>query len=176
MKKLIAEYQKKLLEDSRSLVLTRSYKGYKHGIGYDGMTMSLTTAKDLEKPEAYQKRKSDLKLFSALCHIDYSKPADLKHDHFRKVGLADPADGGHVVERLVYFNDDTREFSYKTTDLIDCRFPLGNYQAFLRLDANSCRLRWGSVFTVEGATEKEGGDLIKIIYQGGDGGIRRVLG
>ncbi|MGL5018289.1 MAG: SRPBCC family protein [Luteolibacter sp.] len=97
----------------------------------------------------------------------------------RKIGLTEPAGGGHVVERLVYFNDATREFSYKITDLIDCRFPLRNYQAYVRLEAvdeNSCRLHWGSVFTVEGATEKGGEDLAKIIYQGSYDGIRRVLG
>lgn len=96
----------------------------------------------------------------------------------RKIGLTEPAGGGHVVERLVYFNDATREFSYKITDLIECRFPLRNYQAYVRLEAideKSCRLHWGSVFTVEGATEKEGDDLAKIIYQGCYDGIRRVL-
>lgn len=96
----------------------------------------------------------------------------------RKIGLTEAAGGGHVVERLVYFNDETREFSYKITDLIECRFPLRNYQAYVRveeIDANRCRVHWGSVFTVEGATEKEGDDLAKIIYQGCYDGIRRVL-
>lgn len=96
----------------------------------------------------------------------------------RKIGLTEPAGGGHVVERLVYFNDETREFSYKIIDLINCRFPLRNYQAFVRvekIDAKSCRLHWGSVFTVEGATEQEGNELAKIIYQGCYDGIRRVL-
>lgn len=97
----------------------------------------------------------------------------------RKIGLTEAAGGGYVVERLVYFNDATREFSYKITDLINCRFPLRNYQAYVRLeviDVNNCRLHWGSVFTVEGATEKEGDDLAKVIYQGCYDGIRRVLG
>lgn len=97
----------------------------------------------------------------------------------RKIGLTEAAGGGHVVERLVYFNDESREFSYKITDLIKCRFPLRNYQAFVRLEAideNRCRLHWGSVFTVEGATEKEGDYLAKVIYQGCYDGIRRVLG
>lgn len=96
----------------------------------------------------------------------------------RKIGLTEPAGGGYVVERLVYFNDETREFSYKITDLINCRFPLRNYQAFVRVEAISetrCRVHWGSVFTVEGATEKEGDDLAKIIYQGCYDGIKRVL-
>lgn len=96
----------------------------------------------------------------------------------RKIGLTEAAGGGHVVERLVYFNDESREFSYKITDLINCRFPLRNYQAFVRLEAideNRCRLHWGSVFTVEGVTEKEGDDLAKLIYQGCYDGIRRVL-
>jgi hypothetical protein len=97
----------------------------------------------------------------------------------RKIGLTEEAGGGHVVERLVYFNDDSREFSYRITSLINCRFPLRDYQAYVRLeavDANSCRLHWGSVFTVEGATEKEGDELAKVIYQGCYDGIRRVLG
>lgn len=97
----------------------------------------------------------------------------------RKIGLTEPAGGGFVIERLVYFNDETREFSYKITDLINCRFPLRNYQAYVRLEVlgeNSCRLHWGSDFTVEGATEKEGDDLAKIIYEGCFTGIRKVLG
>jgi len=96
----------------------------------------------------------------------------------RKIGLTEPAGGGFVVERLVYFNDETREFSYKIIDLINCRFPLRNYQAFVRvekIDDRSCRLHWGSVFTVEKATEKEGDELATIIYQGCYDGIRRVL-
>lgn len=96
----------------------------------------------------------------------------------RKIGLTEPAGGGHIVERLVYFNDATREFSYKIVDLIECRFPLRNYQAFVRVETlseTSCRVHWGSVFTVEGATEKEGDDLAKIIYQGCYDGIKRVL-
>ncbi|MBC8128004.1 MAG: SRPBCC family protein [Gloeobacteraceae cyanobacterium ES-bin-144] len=96
----------------------------------------------------------------------------------RKIGLTEPAGGGHVVERLVYFNDVTREFSYKITDLIKCRFPLRNYQAFVRVEALSpttCRVHWGSDFTVEGVTEKEGEDLARIIYQGCYDGIRRIL-
>ena len=54
-------------------------------IGYDGITMQLKTPKDLEKLEAYQKAKPDLKLFAALYQIDYSKPADFNRVHFRKV-------------------------------------------------------------------------------------------
>lgn len=97
----------------------------------------------------------------------------------RKIGLTEAAGGGFVVERLVYFNDETREFSYRIIDLIDCRFPLRNYQAFVRLekiDDQKCRLHWGSVFTVEGASEAEGDELAKVIYQGCFDGIRRVLG
>ena len=55
------------------------------GIGYDGITLPLKTPKELEKLEAYQKAKPDLKLFAALCHYDYSKPADFNRNHFRKV-------------------------------------------------------------------------------------------
>ncbi len=55
------------------------------GIGFDGITMPLKTPKDLEKLEAYQKAKPDLKLFAALCHFDYSKPEDFNRDHFRNV-------------------------------------------------------------------------------------------
>lgn len=55
------------------------------GIGYDGITMPLKSPKDLEKLEAYQKAKPDLKLFAALCHFDYSKPEDFNRDHFRIV-------------------------------------------------------------------------------------------
>jgi sugar phosphate isomerase/epimerase len=55
------------------------------GIGYDGITMPLKTPKDLVKLEAYQKAKPDLKLFAALYHVDYSKPADFNREHFQKV-------------------------------------------------------------------------------------------
>jgi hypothetical protein len=96
----------------------------------------------------------------------------------RKIGLTEAAGGGFVVERLVYFNDETREFSYKITDLIQCRFPLRNYQAFVRLetiDAMTCRLHWGSAFTVEGAGDAEGDAFARAIYEGCFSGIRRVL-
>ncbi|MGL5018288.1 MAG: sugar phosphate isomerase/epimerase family protein, partial [Luteolibacter sp.] len=56
-------------------------------IGFDGITMPLKTPEDLEKLEAYQKAKPDLKLFAALYHIDYSKPGDFNRDHFRKIVL-----------------------------------------------------------------------------------------
>ncbi|MCU0794987.1 MAG: SRPBCC family protein [Akkermansiaceae bacterium] len=96
----------------------------------------------------------------------------------RKIGLTEAAGGGFVVERLVYFNDESREFSYKITELIDCRFPLRNYQAYVRLekiDDKSCRLHWGSAFTVEGATEEEGDEIARIIYQGCYDGIVKAL-
>lgn len=55
------------------------------GIGYDGITMPLKSPKDLEKLEAYQKAKPDLRLFAALYHLDYSNPADFDRGHFRRV-------------------------------------------------------------------------------------------
>ncbi len=97
----------------------------------------------------------------------------------RKIALTQDAGGGHVVERLVYFNDESREFSYKIIDLIECTFPLRNYQAFVRVETlpgNDCRVHWGSRFTVEGASEEAGDELAKAIYQGCFDGIHRVLG
>ncbi|MFC7336056.1 SRPBCC family protein [Haloferula chungangensis] len=96
----------------------------------------------------------------------------------RKIGLTEDAGGGYVVERLVYFNDETKEFSYKITELIDCDFPLRNYQAFVRVEdlgEGKCRLNWGSKFTVEGASDEEGDALAKAIYQGCFDGVTKVL-
>ncbi len=96
----------------------------------------------------------------------------------RKIGISEAAGGGHVVERLVYLNDETREFSYKITELINSPLPFRNYQAFVRLvshDDNSCTLHWGSFFTVEGSSEKEADELAKAIYQGCYDGITKVL-
>ena len=96
----------------------------------------------------------------------------------RKIGLTEDAGGGYVVERLAYFNDDSREFSYRIIDLIDCDFPLRNYQAFVRLEdlgSGKCRLHWGSDFTVEGVSDEDGDALAKAIYQGCFDGVRKVL-
>ena len=96
----------------------------------------------------------------------------------RKIGLTEEAGGGFVVERLVYFNDDTREFSYRIEKLVECRFPLRDYQAFVRLEPlgdQRCRLHWGSAFTVEGVPDAEGEELARVIYEGCYTGIRRVL-
>ena len=54
------------------------------GIGFAGITVSLQSAKDLAKLDAYQQAKPDLKVFAALYYIDHSKPANFKSDHFRK--------------------------------------------------------------------------------------------
>ncbi|MGL5017727.1 MAG: sugar phosphate isomerase/epimerase family protein [Luteolibacter sp.] len=55
------------------------------GIGFDGITMPLKTPQDLEKLEAYQKAKPDLKLFAALFDFNYSKPEDFNREHFENV-------------------------------------------------------------------------------------------
>ncbi len=60
------------------------------GIGYDGITMPLNNPKDLEKLEAYQKAKPDLKLFAALFNINVDKPESFNranlHATARKLG------------------------------------------------------------------------------------------
>ena len=38
----------------------------------------------------------------------------------RHLTMSDDAGGGIVVERLVRYDDDAREFSYKIIELIDC--------------------------------------------------------
>lgn len=96
----------------------------------------------------------------------------------REIGLTEDAGGGFVVERLVYFNEESREFSYIIIDLINCSFPLRQYQAYVKLEDVSesmCRLHWGSVFTVDGITDEEGEAIARNIYQGCFDGIRRAL-
>jgi hypothetical protein len=83
-----------------------------------------------------------------------------------------------VVERLVYFNDDQRIFSYKITDLIDCDLAFRNYQARVQLIStgkSSCTLTWESCFDVEGATVEDTKKLARDIYQGCYDGISKVL-
>lgn len=53
------------------------------GIGFEGLTMPLNSPKDLERLEAYQKAKPDLKLIAALLHLQAGKPLPL--DHLRLV-------------------------------------------------------------------------------------------
>jgi hypothetical protein len=97
----------------------------------------------------------------------------------RHVTLSDEAGGGVVVERLVYFNDETKTFSYKIIDLIDCDLALRNYQARVHLTStgpNTCLLEWESSFDVEGATVEDTKQLTRDIYQGCYDGINKVLG
>ena len=96
----------------------------------------------------------------------------------RHITLSDAAGGGVVVERLVYFDEDARIFSYRIIDLIDSDLAFRNYQARVRLietGANSCVLEWGSSFDVEGASIAEAAALARVIYQGCYDGIQRVL-
>lgn len=96
----------------------------------------------------------------------------------RHITLADAAGGGVVVERLVYFDEDARIFSYRIIDLIDSNLAFRNYQARVHLvetGADSCVLEWGSSFDVEGASIAETEELARVIYQGCYDGIQRVL-
>lgn len=52
------------------------------GIGFEGITMPLNSAKDLARLEAYQKAKPDLKLIAALLHLQADKPLPLDHLKF----------------------------------------------------------------------------------------------
>ncbi len=49
------------------------------GIGFDGITMPLNSPKDLDRLEAYQKAKPDLKLIAALLHLQADKPLPIEH-------------------------------------------------------------------------------------------------
>ncbi len=49
------------------------------GIGFDGLTMLLNSPKDLERLDAYQKAKPDLKLIAALLHLQADKPLPMEH-------------------------------------------------------------------------------------------------
>jgi len=96
----------------------------------------------------------------------------------RHITMSDEAGGGVVVERLVFFDDVNRTFSYRIIGLIDCEMAFRNYQAWVHLEStgtNSCRLHWGSSFDVEGATDAETDELARVIYKGCFDGIQRVL-
>ena len=96
----------------------------------------------------------------------------------RHVTLSDEAGGGIVVERLVYFNEETKTFSYKIIDLIDCPLALRNYQARVHLTTtgpSTCLLEWESSFDVEGASVEETKQLARDIYQGCYDGITKTL-
>ncbi len=96
----------------------------------------------------------------------------------RHITMSDDVGGGVVVERLVFFDDENRTFSYRITDLIDCEMAFRNYQAWVHLESTgpkSCRLHWGSNFDVEGATDDETDELAREIYQGCFDGVQKVL-
>ncbi len=97
----------------------------------------------------------------------------------RYLTISDDAGGGIVVERLVYFDDNAKTFSYKIIELIGSPMPFRNYQAWVKLEStgkNSCKLNWNSSFNVEGASKEEAEELARVIYQGCYDGINRVLG
>ncbi len=109
-------------------------------------------------------------------HASITSSELLEGGAVRKIGLTEDAGGGFVVERLVNFDDEAMTFSYRIIDLIDCDFPLRDYQAFVRVEAlgeKACRLHWGSKFAVEGVAESEGDALAKAIYQGCFDGVRK---
>ncbi len=96
----------------------------------------------------------------------------------RELVLTEAAGGGSLHERLVYFDDQAMEFHYRIVRLIDCPLPFRNYLSIVRLesiDANNCRLHWGSNFDAEGATDSDADAAATGIYQGGFDGIRQAL-
>ena len=95
----------------------------------------------------------------------------------RHVILADGA--GVVVERLVYFNDETMTLSYTIIDLIECDLAMRDYQARVHLTStgpSSCLIEWESSFDVEGAPVDETEEVARNIYEGSYDGIIRALG
>lgn len=111
-------------------------------------------------------------------HPSIDKSELLEQGCVRKIRFAKEAGGGYVVERLVFFNNETFEFSYKIINLIDCDFPLRNYQAYVwveGVDDSNCRLHWGSAFNLNGIGDEEGDRIAKSIYQGCFDGIIKAL-
>lgn len=97
----------------------------------------------------------------------------------RELTMTDEAGGGIVVERLVFFDDESREFSYRILELIDCPLPFADYQARVSVEETSpqtCRVHWGSTFDAVDATDDEAAETARAIYQGCYDGIRRTLG
>ena len=89
------------------------------------------------------------------------------------------AGGGSVIERLVFFDDEAREFSYRILELVDCQLPFANYQAHVRVEETSpttCTVHWGSTFDTVATTDEEATEIARAIYQGCYDGIRRTLG
>ena len=96
----------------------------------------------------------------------------------RHLTMSDDAGGGIVVERLVRYDDDAREFSYKIIELIDCPLPLENYQAFVKVaetGPNACCVHWGSRFDPIGVSDEEAVTIAEGIYEGCHAGIRKTL-
>ncbi|MBK1877464.1 SRPBCC family protein [Pelagicoccus mobilis] len=97
----------------------------------------------------------------------------------RYLTISEDAGGGVVVERLMEFDHEDMNFSYKIIGLIESPLPVENYQAWVNLEstgANSCKLYWQSTFDIpEGGTKKESEDIIEAIYKGCYDGIIRVL-
>lgn len=96
----------------------------------------------------------------------------------RYITISEDAGGGIVVERLMYFNETEKSFSYKIIALIESPLPLHNYQAWVKLEPineTSCKLSWSSKFHAMGASREEAEDIIRAIYKGCYDGIERAL-
>lgn len=96
----------------------------------------------------------------------------------RYITISEEAGGGIVVERLMYFNEEQKAFSYKIIGLIESPLPLHNYQAWVMLeplDEHSCKLNWSSKFNAQGASKDEAEAIVRAIYEGCYDGIERVL-
>ena len=112
-------------------------------------------------------------------HASIAKSVLSKGGVERELTMTEEAGGGIVVERLVFFDDETRAFSYRILELVDCPLPFADYQARVRVEETSptaCRVHWGSTFDAVGATDDEAAETARAIYQGCYDGIRRTLG
>jgi len=111
-------------------------------------------------------------------HGSITKSELMKGGAERHLTMSDEAGGGIVVERLVRYDDDTREFSYRIIDLIDCPLPLENYQAFVKVTETSpdtCCVHWSSQFDPVGMSDEEAATVAESIYEGCYDGIRSTL-
>lgn len=96
----------------------------------------------------------------------------------RHLSMTVEAGGGTVVERLVRYDDETREFSYRIIDLIDCPLPFENYQAFVKVietGPDTCCVHWGGQFESVGLSDHEAALVAEGIYEGCYEGIRNTL-
>ncbi|MFG2895850.1 SRPBCC family protein [Streptomyces zaomyceticus] len=85
-------------------------------------------------------------------------------------------DGGVIVERLEFFDNDARSYGYS---ILSAPFPVTGYRSTLTVHAvpgqDTARVEWSGTFTPDGIGEDEAVALFQGIYRDGLAALHRTL-